>query len=67
MKKLELIGTGIAGMDTGFMVFNEKTYPNLLKLFKKLDVPCNYTDMSFSVRNDEIDLEFNGSSLGGIS
>ena len=53
-------------MDTGFMVFNENTYPNLVKLFNKIDVPYKDTDMSFSVRNNEIDLEFNGSSLGGI-
>lgn len=53
-------------MDTGFMVFNEKTYPNLVKLFKKLNVPYKDTDMSFSVRNDALNLEFNGSSLGGI-
>ena len=105
MKKLAIIGSGIAGMsaayflkdhyditlfekdsyigghtntvdvhdgekecpmDTGFMVFNEKTYPNLIKLFEKLNVPIKNTDMSFSVRNDELDLEFNGSSLSGI-
>lgn len=105
MKKLAVIGTGMAGMsaayfmqndydvtvfeknnyigghtntidvndgekdcpmDTGFMVFNETTYPYMVKLFKELDVPYKNTDMSFSVRNDAIDLEFNGSSLGGI-
>ncbi|MFZ8932582.1 MAG: NAD(P)/FAD-dependent oxidoreductase [Bacteriovoracaceae bacterium] len=53
-------------VDTGFMVFNEKTYPNLLKLFKKLDVNYIDTDMSFSVRNEDIDLEFNGSSINGL-
>jgi uncharacterized protein len=53
-------------LDTGFMVFNFETYPNLVKLFEKLNVPIKNTDMSFSVRNDKIDLEFNGSSASGL-
>ncbi|MDH5581821.1 MAG: FAD-dependent oxidoreductase [Bdellovibrionales bacterium] len=53
-------------MDTGFMVFNEKTYPNLIKLFEKLKVDYVDTDMSFSVRNEDINLEFNGSSVNGL-
>jgi predicted NAD/FAD-binding protein len=53
-------------VDTGFMVFNEETYPFLVKLFKQLGVEYKDTDMSFSVRNDDIDLEFNGCSLAGI-
>ena len=53
-------------MDTGFMVFNEKTYPNLVKLFKELNVPIKDTDMSFSVRNTDLNLEYNGSNLDGI-
>lgn len=59
-------GEKISPMDTGFMVFNEKTYPNLLKLFSELEVPYENTDMSFSVRNDSIDLEYNGSSVNGL-
>jgi uncharacterized protein len=59
-------GQQVCPLDTGFMVFNEKTYPNLLKLFNKLDVPYKNTDMSFSVRNDKLNLEYNGSSLGGL-
>jgi predicted NAD/FAD-binding protein len=59
-------GTEKLPMDTGFMVFNEKTYPNLLNLFKKLQVPYENTDMSFSVRNHELDLEFNGTSALGL-
>jgi predicted NAD/FAD-binding protein len=53
-------------VDTGFMVFNDKTYPNLLKLFEELQVPYKNTCMSFSVRNEELDLEYNGSSLNGL-
>lgn len=47
--------TAIAGkrgdqpVDTGFIVFNKKTYPNLLELFERLDVPIAASDMSFSV------------------
>ncbi|MGB0453707.1 MAG: NAD(P)/FAD-dependent oxidoreductase [Bacteriovoracaceae bacterium] len=59
-------GEKLCPMDTGFMVFNDKTYPNLLKLFNKLNVPCKNTDMSFSVRNEELDLEYNGSNLDGL-
>ena len=40
-----------ASFDTGFMVFNFETYPNLVKLFKKLDVRIKKSDMSFSVQN----------------
>jgi len=53
-------------MDTGFMVFNDKTYPNMVKLFNLLGVPYRDTDMSFSVRNDLLNLEYNGSSLNGL-
>jgi len=53
-------------IDTGFMVFNEVTYPNLLKLFAKLEVDYKNTDMSFSVKHLESGLEFNGSSWSGL-
>jgi predicted NAD/FAD-binding protein len=38
------------GVDTGFLVFNHKTYPNLVKLFDSLNVETVATDMSFSVK-----------------
>jgi predicted NAD/FAD-binding protein len=50
-------------VDTGFMVYNEVTYPLLTRLFAELDVPTKPTSMSFSVRHHGIDLEFNGGSL----
>jgi len=50
-------------VDTGFMVYNEVTYPLLTQLFAELDVPTKPTSMSFSVRHHGIDLEFNGGSL----
>ena len=38
------------GVDTGFLVFNHKTYPNLVHLFAELDIETASTDMSFSVK-----------------
>lgn len=38
------------GVDTGFLVFNHKTYPNLVKLFAQLQIETVATDMSFSVK-----------------
>ena len=55
-----------ATFDTGFMVFNEVTYPNMLKLFKHLEVPFTDTDMSFAVAHREKNLEYNGSGLSGL-
>ncbi len=102
MKKVAIVGTGMAGMsaayflkdefdltlfekndyigghtntvyveedgqqkpiDSGFIVFNEVTYPNMVKLFRKLDVPYYDSDMSFSVLETKSGLEYNGSSL----
>lgn len=41
------------GVDTGFLVFNERTYPQLLALFAQLQVPTAASDMSFSVQMPE--------------
>ncbi|MEI6714218.1 MAG: FAD-dependent oxidoreductase [Verrucomicrobiota bacterium] len=51
-------------VDTGFMVYNEVTYPLLTRLFRVLDVATKSTSMSFSVQHVEDGLEFNG---GGIN
>jgi len=53
-------------IDTGFMVFNETTYPNLLKLFRKLKVEWMDTEMSFSVQHRPTGLEYCGSGLNGL-
>ena len=50
-------------LDTGFMVYNEVTYPHLTRLFKELDVETKPTAMSFSVQHIPADVEFNGGSL----
>ncbi len=102
MKKVAIVGTGMAGMsaayflrnhfdltlfekngyigghtntvyveedgarlpiDSGFIVFNEETYPNMVKLFRELAVPYYDSDMSFSVLESATGLEYNGSSF----
>ncbi len=53
-------------MDTGFMVYNEVTYPNLTRLFRELGVVTKPTAMSFSVQHRGTGLEFSGSSLNHL-
>ncbi|RZM29751.1 MAG: NADP transhydrogenase subunit alpha [Pedobacter sp.] len=50
-------------LDTGFMVFNYQTYPNLTKLFDRIKAPVKKTDMSFSVQYRPENLEYSGSSI----
>jgi predicted NAD/FAD-binding protein len=105
MKRLAIIGSGIAGMgsayllrdrykitvfekdcrvgghtntviideqgspvpiDTGFMVYNEATYPNLTRLFSALDVVSKPTDMSFSVKHLGLGFEWSGTGYGRL-
>ena len=58
------------GVDTGFLVFNERTYANLISLFAELGVETAKTDMSFSVKaaDDESgrNLEWNGANLNTV-
>jgi predicted NAD/FAD-binding protein len=53
-------------IDTGFIVFNNKTYPNFIKLMRQLNIDYQNTEMSFSVRNDNWGLEYNGNSLNSL-
>lgn len=53
-------------MDTGFMVFNFETYPNLCRLFDEIKAPIKKTDMSFSVQHVPTGLEYCGSGLNGL-
>jgi len=50
-------------VDTGFMVFNHVTYPNLTRLFRELQVETMATDMSFSVQHLPDGLEYGGGNL----
>lgn len=52
--------------DTGFMVFNRKTYPNLVPFFEALKVPSMPTDMSFSVSHDDGAFEYSSAIPNGI-
>ncbi len=49
-----------ARIDTGFIVFNDWTYPNFIQLMDEIGAEYQPTEMSFSVRNDDINLEYNG-------
>ena len=53
-------------LDLGFIVFNKVNYPNLLNLFKKLQVNYEKSDMSFSVSVKNSNIEYSGSGLKGL-
>jgi len=54
------------GVDTGFLVFNERTYPNLIRLFADLGVETAPSEMSFSVQVPQVNLEWSGNSLDTV-
>ncbi len=62
---VELQGERFA-VDTGFMVFNERTYPKFCQLLSMLSVPSRDGDMSFSVQCERTGLEYQGSSINGL-
>lgn len=58
-------GTPLA-VDTGFIVYNERNYPNLIALFAALEVPTAASDMSFAVSLDGGRIEYSGGNLNGL-
>lgn len=58
------------GVDTGFLVFNERTYPQLIALFAELKVRTSVSDMSFSVQTSDTTrgrhLEWSGNSVSSV-
>jgi predicted NAD/FAD-binding protein len=59
---------GEVGLDTGFIVHNERTYPHLLRLFRELGVSTQASDMSFGVRCEQCGLEYAGArGLAGVA
>lgn len=50
-------------IDTGFIVLNDRTYPNFIALLTELEVDIQKTEMSFSVKCEHSGLEYNGNNL----
>ena len=62
---VEIAGRRVA-VDTGFIVYNERTYPRFTALLAGLGVATQESRMSFSVRDEAADLEYNGTSLNTL-
>lgn len=58
--------SGPLAVDTGFIVYNERTYPNFIALLGELGVESRPTTMGFSVHCDRCGLEYSGASLGTL-
>nr|WP_086937439.1 FAD-dependent oxidoreductase [Thaumasiovibrio occultus] len=58
--------SGQYAIDTGFIVFNDRTYPNFERFLADIGLEGQKTQMSFSVRNDEENLEYNGHTLSTL-
>ncbi|MGP5010206.1 NAD(P)/FAD-dependent oxidoreductase [Psychrobacter glacincola] len=65
-KKAKSSNVENSAIDTGFIVFNERTYPNFFRLLHELQVPFQSTDMSFSVKNTACYFEYNGHTLNTL-
>ena len=61
-----ILGTKKVAVDIGFIVFNLKTYPNLINFFKENDIQIEKSNMSFSVSVDNTNFEYCGKGLSGI-
>lgn len=62
---VEVSGKNYA-IDTGFIVFNDWTYPNFIALMDKLGVQRQPTEMSFSVKNPAQNIEYNGNTINSL-
>ena len=57
---------GVIPVDTGFIVHNDRTYPNFLKLLDQLRVETRPSDMSFSVYSRQSGFEYSSRGVGGF-
>lgn len=64
-ENIELSGKNYP-VNTGFIVFNDWTYPNFIKLMDQLGVKSEASEMSFSVRDENTGLEYNGTTLNSL-
>jgi predicted NAD/FAD-binding protein len=55
-----------APVDTGFLVYNDRTYPKLIALFDELGIASEPSEMTFSVRDDVEGIEWSGTDLGSL-
>jgi predicted NAD/FAD-binding protein len=55
-----------APVDTGFLVYNDRTYPKLVALFDELEVASTPSTMTFSVRNDAAGIEWSGTDFTSL-
>ena len=56
----------LISLDLGFIVFNENTYPNLVKFFKKLNIEYEKSNMSFSISVKNSNIEYSGSGISNL-
>ncbi|TWU15745.1 NAD(P)/FAD-dependent oxidoreductase [Allorhodopirellula heiligendammensis] len=60
------VGNERHDLDTGFLVYNDRTYPVFAQMLHDLDVETSPSSMSFSVRCDRSNTEYNGTSINGL-